>query len=237
MTSISCFGSIRPLAMRRPNKKVCHFVGGVRSPFLSNVVLDELDKELAGRGHRFCRDAAESNIYVRSARAGARVLASISCFITQRLKLQVNWSQSPVDRPWKRSFLGVSFTGGKRPKRRKIAPKALARCKAQVKALTRRNQGRSRKHVITTLAEALRGWIGSVEFCQTPAGLRDLDRWIRHRLRGLQWKHWQVYRRRKAELSKRGIAPALAHTTAWSAKGPWKISNTGRTHGAQQSIL
>ena len=114
----------------------------------------------------------------------------------------------------------------KRPKRRKIAPKALARCKARVKALTRRNQGRSLKHVITTLSAYLRGWIGYFGFCQTPAVLRDLDSWIRHHLRCLQWKHWKGYRRRKAELIKRGIPQALAHTTAWSAKGPWKISHT-----------
>jgi RNA-directed DNA polymerase len=200
--------------------------GSPLSPFLSNVVLDELDKELEDRGHRFCRYADDSNIYVRSARAGARVLASLSRFITQRLKLKVNWSKSTVDRPWKRSFLGFSFTAGKRPKRRKIAPKALVRFKARVKALTRRNQGRSLKHVITTLSAYLRGWIGYFEFCQTPAVLRDLDSWIRHRLRCLQWKHWKVYRRRKAELLKRGIPQALAHTTAWSAKGPWKISHT-----------
>ena len=200
--------------------------GSPLSPFLSNVVLDELDKELETRGHRFCRYADDSNSYGRSARAGARGMASISRCITQRLKLQGNGSTSAVDRPWKRRFLGFSFTGGQLPKRRKIAPKALARFKARVKALTRRNQGRNLRHVITTLSEYLRGWISYFEFCQTPAVLRDLDSWIRHRLRCLQWKHWKVYRRRKAELIKRGIAPTLAHTTAWSAKGPWKISHT-----------
>jgi RNA-directed DNA polymerase len=200
--------------------------GSPLSPFLSNVVLDELDKELEARGLRFCRYADDSNIYVRSARAGARVMTSISRFITQRLKLRVNSAKSAVDHPWNRTFLGFSFTGGKRPKRRKIAPKALARFKARVKALTKRNQGRSLKHVITTLSGYLRGWIGYFGFCQTPAVLRDLDSWIRHRLRCLQWKHWKVYRRRKAELIKRGISPTLAHTTAWSAKGPWKISHT-----------
>ena len=200
--------------------------GSPLSPFLSHVVLDELDKELEARGHRFCRYADDSNIYVRSVRAGARVMASISRFITQRLKLQVNRSKSAVDHPWNRSFLGLSFTGGKLPKRRKIAPKALARFKARVKALTRRNQGRSLRQVITILSEYLRGWIGYFGFCQTPAVLRDLDSWIRHRLRCFQWKHWKTYRRRKAELIKRGINPKLAHTTAWSAKGPWKMSHT-----------
>jgi len=200
--------------------------GSPLSPFLSNVVLDALDKELEARGLRFCRYADDSNIYVRSARAGTRVMASIRRFITQRLTLKVNREKSAVDRPWNRSFLGFSFTGGKLPKRRKIAPKALARFKAQVKALTRRNQGRSLRQVITTLSAYLRGWLGYFGFCQTPAVLRDLDGWMRHRLRCLQWKHWKIYRRRKTELMKRGINPNHAHTTAWSTKGPWKISHT-----------
>ncbi len=200
--------------------------GSPLSPFLSNVVLDELDKELEARGHRFCRYADDSNVYVRSLRAGERVMASISRFITGRLKLKVNESKSAVDRPQNRSFLGFSFTGGRSAKRRKIAPKALARFKARVKALTRRNQGRSLDQVITALNSYLRGWVGYFGFCQTAKVLRDLDSWIRHRLRCLQWKQWKVYRRRKAELIKRGISPKLAHTTAFSAKGPWRISHT-----------
>jgi RNA-directed DNA polymerase len=200
--------------------------GSPLSPFLSKVVLDELAKELETRGLRFCRYGDDCNIYVRSVRAGTRVMASLSRFITQRLKLKVNTKKSAVDRPQQRSFLGFSFTGGKAPNRRKIAPKALARCKARVKELTRRSQGRSLEHVITTLSVYLRGWRSYFGFCQTPSVLRDLDSWIRHRLRGLQWKQWKVYRRRKAELTKRGINPELAHTTAFSAKGPWRISHT-----------
>lgn len=199
--------------------------GSPLSPFLSNVVLDELDKELEARGHRFCRYADDSNIYVRSMRAGERVMASIGGFITKRLKLKVNESKSAVDRPENRSFLGFSFTGGRSAKRRKIAPKALARFKARVKVLTRRNQGRSLRQVIITLSAYLRGWRGYFGFCQTSKVLRDLDSWIRRRLRCLQWKHWKVYRRRKAELIKRGINPELAHTTAFSAKGPWRMSH------------
>ena len=176
--------------MTTPTEGTPH--GSPLSPFLSTGVLDEGAKELEHRGHRFCRYAGDSNIYVRSARAGARVLASIRRFITRRLMRKVNWSTSAVDRPWKRSFRGCSLTGGKRPKRRKIAPKALTRCQAQGKALTRRTQGRSLKHVITTLAAYLRGGSGYFGFCQTPAVLRDLDSWIRHRLRCLQWKHGKV---------------------------------------------
>ena len=200
--------------------------GSPLSPFLSNVVLDELDKELEARGHRFCRYADDSNIYVRSLRAGERVMTSISRFITDRLKLKVNESKSAVDRPQNRSFLGFSFTGGKSANRRKIAPKAMGRFKARVKELTRRNQGRSLEQVVSALDPYLRGWIGYFGFCQTTSVLRDLDSWIRHRLRCLQWKQWKVYRRRKAELIKRGIRPELAHTTAFSAKGPWRISHT-----------
>jgi RNA-directed DNA polymerase len=200
--------------------------GSPLSPFLANVVLDELDKELEARGHRFCRYADDSNVYVRSVRAGERVMASISRYITGRLKLQVNESKSAVDRPQNRSFLGFSFTGGRSAKRRKIAPKALARFKARVKALTRRNQGRSLGQVITALNPYLRGWVNYFGFCQTTKVLRDLDSWIRHRLRCLQWKQWKVYRRRKAELIKPGINPELAHSTAFSAKGPWRISHT-----------
>jgi RNA-directed DNA polymerase len=200
--------------------------GSPLSPFLSNVVLDELDKELEARGHRFCRYADDSNIYVRSRRAGERVMAGISRFITSRLKLKVNESKSAVDRPQNRSFLGFSFTGGKSANRRKIAPKAMGRFKARVKELTRRNQGRSLEQVVSALEPYLRGWIGYFGFCQTTSVLRDLDSWIRHRLRCLQWKQWKVYRRRKAELIQRGIRPELAHTTAFSAKGPWRISHT-----------
>jgi RNA-directed DNA polymerase len=200
--------------------------GSPLSPFLSNVVLDELDKEFEARGHRFCRYADDSNVYVRSWRAGERVMASISRFIAGRLKLKVNESKSAVDRPQNRSFLGFSFTGGKFPNRRKIAPKALARFKARVRELTKRNQGRSLGQVIATLSRYLRGWIGYFGFCQTASVLRDLDSWIRHRLRCLQWKQWKTFRRRRAELIKRSINPSLAGTTAFSGKGPWFISHT-----------
>ena len=141
--------------------------GSPLSPFLSNVVLDELDKEFEARGHRFCRYADDSNVYVRSWRAGERVMASISRFIAGRLKLKVNESKSTVDRPQNRSFLGFSFTGGKFPNRHKIAPKTLVRFTARVRELTKRNQGRSLGQVIATLSRYLRGWIGYFGFCQT----------------------------------------------------------------------
>jgi RNA-directed DNA polymerase len=200
--------------------------GGPLSPFLSNCVLDELDKELERRGHRFVRYADDSNIYVKSERAGRRVMESVSHFITQRLKLRVNAAKSAVDRPQQRTFLGFTFTGGKNPARRKLAPKALVRFKAKARALTRRTWGISLEDRIQRLARYLRGWREYYGYCETPTVLQDLDSWIRRRLRCVQWKQWKVYKRRKAELIRRGVAEALATTTAWSAKGPWRMCHT-----------
>jgi RNA-directed DNA polymerase len=200
--------------------------GGPLSPFLSNVVLDELDKELERRGHRFVRYADDSNIYVKSERAGLRVMESVSHFLTQRLKLRVNQAKSAVAKPQQRTFLGFTFTGGKSPNRRKIAPKAVARFKAKVRELTRRTWGIRLEERIQRLSRYLNGWREYYGYGETPAVLRDLDSWIRRRLRCVQWKQWKVYKRRKTELMRRGVAEALATTTAWSAKGPWRACHT-----------
>jgi len=200
--------------------------GGPLSPFLSNVVLDELDRELEKRGHRFVRYGDDCNIYVRSQRAGERVMRSVSCFITRRLKLKVNQSKSAVDEPQNRKFLGFTFTGGKQPNRRKIAPESLQRFRAQVRRLTRRNRSISLEERVRRLAIYVRGWRGYFGYCETPSVMRDLDSWIRRRLRCVQWKQWKVYQRRKRELIKLGVNEDLAFITAWSAKGPWKLSHT-----------
>jgi RNA-directed DNA polymerase len=204
--------------------------GGPLSPFLSNVVLDELDRELEERGHRFVRYGDDCNIYVRSQRAGERVMQSVSRFITVRLKLKVNQSKSAVERPQHRKFLGFTFTGGKEPNRRKIAPESLQRFRAQVRRLTRRNRSLSLEKRVRRLAIYLRGWRGYFGYCETPSVLRDLDSWIRRRLRCVQWKQWKVYQRRKRELIKLGINEDLASMTAWSAKGPWRLSHTPAVH-------
>lgn len=161
--------------------------GGPLSPLLSNLVLDELDRELEGRGHRFVRYADDCNIYVRSGGAGRRVMRSVSRFITTRLKLKVNESKSAVARPAERKFLGFSIDGGREAKRR-IAPKALARCKQKVRELTRRTRGISMKRMVTELAAFLRGWKSYFGFCETPSVLTALDQWIRRRLRSVIWK-------------------------------------------------
>jgi len=200
--------------------------GGPLSPFLSNVVLDEWDKELERRGHRFVRYGDDCNIYVKSRRAGERVMSNLRDFITHRLKLKVNEAKSAVDVPQKRKFLGFTFTGGRLANRRKIAPESLRRFRARVRQLTRRNRSISLEERIRRLKAYLLGWRGYFGFCETGSVLRDLDSWIRHRLRCVQWKQWKVYRRRKAELIRLGVSPELAHTTAWSAKGPWRLSHT-----------
>ena len=206
--------------------------GGPLSPFLSNVVLDELDKELESRGHRHVRYADDCNIYVGSRRAGDRVMRSVSKFITQRLKLKVNEGKSAVDIPQNRTFLGYTFTGGKSPNRRKIAAKSIKRFKAEVRHLTRRNWSISLEDRMDRLARYLTGWRGYYGYCETSSVLRDLDSWIRRRLRCVVWKQWKVYHKRKRVLIKLGLSEELAHTTAWSAKGPWCLSLSPGVHMA-----
>lgn len=177
--------------------------GGPLSPLLSNIVLDELDRELERRGHRFVRYADDSNIYVRSQRAGERVMRSIKQFITRQLKLKVNEEKSAVARPGERKFLGFSFTWQREPKRR-IAPKAIVRFKQRVRELTRRTRGVSVETMVKQLGRYLTGWRGYFGFCQTPSVMQRLDQWLRRRLRSVVWKQWKYTRVRFAELRKRG---------------------------------
>lgn len=199
--------------------------GGPLSPWLSNVVLDELDRELERRGHRFVRYADDSNIYVRSQRAGERVLESITRFLTTKLKLKVNQAKSAVAQPKERKFLGFSFTGGK-DARRRIAPKAILRFKERIRELRWRTRGISMEQRVKELSAYLRGWRGYFGFCQTPSVLDGLDQWLRRRLRSALWKQWKRGRTRFAELRKRGIGRDLAAQTAGSPHGPWRIAHS-----------
>jgi RNA-directed DNA polymerase len=199
--------------------------GGPLSPLLSNIVLDELDRELERRGHRFVRYADDSNIYVRSQRAGERVMKTVSEFITKKLKLKVNEEKSAVSRPSKRKFLSFSFTWQREPKRR-IAPKAIARFKQRVRELTRRTRGVKVETMVAQLSRYLMGWRGYFSFCQTPSVLRKLEEWLRRRLRSFVWKQWKLGKVRFAELHKRGVSQDLAARTAGSAHGPWRLSNS-----------
>ena len=199
--------------------------GGPLSPLLSNLMLDVLDRELEKRGHCFVRYADDCNIYVRSQRAGERVMTSIERFLATHLKLTVNKAKSAVATPQVRKFLGFSFTNGTNLKRR-LAPQTVVRFKAKVRELTRRTRGRSLAQIVKELSLYLIGWLGYFGFCETPSVLRELEQWTRRRLRAIAWKHWRRGRTRFAELVNRGVGVDLAAPTAGSPHGPWRISNS-----------
>jgi RNA-directed DNA polymerase len=197
--------------------------GGPLSPLLSNLVLDELDRELERRGLCFVRYADDSNIYVRSERAGQRVMESVRRFITHRLKLKVNEAKSAVARPQERKFLGFSFTAGPEVQRA-IAPKALDRFKQRIRDITRRAKGVSIETTMEELAPYLRGWRTYFGFCETPLVLISLTRWVRLRFRAAMWRQWKTPRRRRAALLALGVRPRLASNTAGSGRGPWYLA-------------
>jgi RNA-directed DNA polymerase len=199
--------------------------GGPLSPLLSNLLLDDLDRELERRGHRFVRYADDSNIYVKSERAGQRVMEGVKHFLTRKLRLKVNESKSAVARPKDRKFLGFSFTNGEVVKRR-IAPKTILRFKERIRELTRRTRGISIEQMIEELRRYMIGWRGYFGFCQTPSILTDLERWTRRRLRCVIWKQWKRGKVRFKELRSRGVGKSLAAKTAGSAHGPWRLSNS-----------
>jgi len=199
--------------------------GGPLSPLLSNLVLDELDRELERRGHRYVRYADDSNIYVRSEQAGQRVMESITRFITHNLKLKVNETKSAVARPQERKFLGFSFTAGPEVKR-VIAPKALGRFKRRIREITRRAKGVSIQKTIEELASYMRGWRSYYGFCETPVVLEYLTRWVRLRLRAALWRQWKTPRRRRAALLALGVRPRLASNTSGSGRGPWYLAKS-----------
>jgi len=202
--------------------------GGPLSPLLSNLVLNELDRELERRGHRFVRYADDCNIYVRSEKAGRRVMASLTRFIEGRLKLQINAEKSAVARPWQRSFLG--FTVKDDPLfRRCIADKAVARFKRRVRALTGRHQGVSLERMIGELVPYLRGWAGYFNFSQSRE-LPSLDGWIRRRLRCVAWVQWKTRGQRYRELRRLNVPERSASAAIFSPKGPWRLSFSEALH-------
>jgi len=195
--------------------------GGPLSPLLANLLLDGLDKQLDGRGHRFVRYGDDCNIYVRSARAGRRVLASLTRYLERRLA--VNEAKSAVDRPWGRTFVGFSFTW-RPPNRRTVSPKALKGFKEEVRRLTQRTRGVSLPKVVNELRKYLLGWYGYFGFAEAKSAFKELDSWIRRRLPCYLWKQWG--RRRYRELIKRGVSRELAWNTRKSAHGPWRLSRS-----------
>ena len=195
--------------------------GGPLSPLLANLMLDNLDRELERRGHRFVRYADDCNIYVKSKRAGSRVLRSISRFLSSHLKLSVNEAKSAVDRPWKRQFLG--FTLSSRLNRR-ISSKSIKRFKNRIREITCRVRGRRIEVIVKELRRYMLGWQAYFSFTQVRYVLRELDSWVKRRLRCYLWKQWG--RRGYRELRKLGVSRDLAWNTAKSAHGPWRLSRS-----------
>jgi RNA-directed DNA polymerase len=201
--------------------------GGPLSPLLSNILLDELDKELERRGHRFVRYADDCNIYVRSRRSGERVLASIERFLKERLRLTVNRDKSAVDRPWNRKFLGYTFTTHYQPKL-KVAMQSVLRLKSRLRELFRAGRGRRLGHVIEQLRPKLIGWASYFRKSEVRITFEELDQWLRHKLRALLWRQWKRPKTRAREMMHRGLDPQRAWTSANNGRGAWW--NAGASH-------
>ncbi len=202
--------------------------GGPLSPLLSNILLDDLDKELERRGHSFCRYADDCNIYVSSQRSGERVLASVSHYVEEKLKLKVNVQKSAVDRPWKRTFLGYSFTNHRNPKIR-VPAGSVKRFRQNLKELFRMGRGRNlRRFISETLNPVLRGWINYFRLAETKGFAEELDGWVRRRLRVVLWRQWKRGRTRYKRLVARGLAEERARASAYNGLGPWW--NAGASH-------
>jgi RNA-directed DNA polymerase len=201
--------------------------GGPASPLLSNILLDDLDKELERRGHRFVRYADDFQVYVKSEAAGERVMASLEGFLAKRLRLKVNRGKSAVGRPWKRKFLGYRTTTDKKPKL-KPDPKSVKRIKLKLKELFRRGRGWSLARTIRELNPVLRGWGNYYRLSDVEGVFEELDGWIRRRLRLILWRQWKRPRTRASELQKRGLDQDRAKISAYNRRGPWW--NAGSSH-------
>jgi RNA-directed DNA polymerase len=202
--------------------------GGPLSPLLSNIVLDELDKELERRGHRFCRYADDGNIYVGSRKAGERVMTSIARFLGKQLKLPVNRVKSAVDRPWRRKFLGYSMTFHAKS-RLKVAAESVQRLMSNLKELFRKGRGRNPARFIKKdLNPVLRGWVQYFQLSEVKGIFDELDGWIRRRLRCVLWRQWKRARTRAARLMERGLLKDRALKSAFNGRGAWW--NSGAAH-------
>jgi RNA-directed DNA polymerase len=201
--------------------------GSPLSPLLSNVMLDDLDKELQRRGHKFVRYADDCNIYVQSQHAGERVMESITEFLDRRLKLKINASKSAVDRPWKRKFLGYSMTSEAKP-RLKVAKRSVERLKDKVRKEIRKGQGRNIRKVVEELSMILRGWIQYFKLAEVRNAIEELDEWIRRKLRCILWRQWKRVYTRVKNLMKRGLEKQRAWKSAMNGRGPWW--NAGASH-------
>ena len=206
--------------------------GGPLSPLLSNILLDELDKELEQRGHKFCRYADDCNVYVQSRSAGERVLKSLTTFLERRLRLKVNAEKSAVARPWERKFLGYSFTS-QHESRLKVAGESVQRLKSKLREIFRRGRGRNLNKLIEgELTPLLRGWINYFRLAEVKGIFEELDSWIRRKLRGLIWRRWKRPFTRAQKLMQRGLKKAQALKSAMNGRGPWWNAGAAHMHAA-----
>jgi RNA-directed DNA polymerase len=208
--------------------------GGPLSPLLSNILLDDLDKELERRGHRFCRYADDCNVYVKSKAAGDRVMESIARYLERRLRLptgrylrKINRDKSAVDRPWNRKFLGYTMTSHHRTKL-KVSPQSVRRAKARIKEIVRKGRGRSLPKVIGEITPFLRGWVAYFRLSQVKNVFEELDQWIRRKLRCILWRQWKKPRTRAGKMIRLGIERVRAFASAYNGRGPWW--NAGASH-------
>jgi RNA-directed DNA polymerase len=201
--------------------------GGPLSPLLSNILLDELDKELERRGHRFVRYADDCNVYVRSKAAGQRVMASLERFLQDKLRLKVNRDKSAVARPWGRKFLGYSVTSHRQPKL-KVSRESVKRFKDKLRQAFCRGRGRNLNTELSDLAPVLRGWVAYYRLAEVKGVFEELDQWIRRKLRAILWRQWKRWPTRIKELRRRGLAPQRAAYSALNGRGPWW--NAGARH-------
>src|SRR5699024_4914596 len=218
-------GVVRPNTAGAPQ-------GGPLSPLLSNIVLDELDKELEERGLHFVRYADDCNIYIRSQRAGLRVMKSMTTFIEEKLKLKVNEEKSAVDRPWKRKFLGFSFTNHKKNPKIRVPRESIKRFKQRVRALTSRRKSMNMTDRIEKLNRYLVGWLGYYQLAETSSIFKTLDSWIRRRLRMIRWKEWKKVKTKYKNLMKHGVKKGKAWEWANTRKAYWRIANSPILHKA-----
>ncbi len=205
--------------------------GGPLSPLLSNILLDDLDKELERRGHRFCRYADDCNIYVRSMRAGQRVMASLTAFLEKRLKLKVNATKSAVDHPWNRVFLGYTMTAHRIP-RLKVAVQSVKRLRGKLKAQFRAGRGRAIDATIKDLAPILRGWVAYFRLADVKGMFEELDGWVHRKLRATLWRQWKKPAGRARKLMQQGIKEERAWISASNGRGPWWNARTPHMHEA-----
>ena len=201
--------------------------GGPLSPLLSNILLDDLDRELEKRGHRFVRYADDANVYVRSKAAGERVMASLERFLVKRLRLQINHDKSAVARPWVRKFLGYGVTVDRRPKL-KVAPQSIQRLKAKLLVVFRSGRGKNLGRVIRDTRPVIRGWVAYFRLSEVKAGFEALDEWLRRKLRCILWRQWKRPRTRAKKLRQMGLEPERAWISAYNGHGPWW--NAGASH-------